>query len=83
MGNGVDRVEGARLVQRAGDGAPAADACEVDLAGDARMLDCVVVALSALGLAAVLGAGYIARCAARPLGVDCLELTTVLTSMLG
>lgn len=79
MGNGVDRIEAARLVHGPG----ATDGCEVDLASDARMLDCVVAALSALGLAVVLGADYLARCVARPLGADAVELTTVLTSMIG
>lgn len=75
MGNGVDRVESARLVFRPGDSG--ASACAVDLAGDARMLDCVAAALSSLGLVAVLAWGVV-QCAARPHGVGCVELTTVM-----
>jgi len=79
MGNGVDRISGAELVPI---GLDDADALPVDLSGDNMLLDCVSVALSALSLAAVIGANHLARCFVRPLYGEAIELTAVFTECL-
>lgn len=80
MGNGVDRIESARLAPRSKLAGPGR--FTVDL-HDSRLCDIFTAGLVSLGLAAALTADYLAECVARPLSADQFELTTWLTMMLG